>query len=85
MAYLDRHTKYATEHPGFAAFSAVFLGYMAGEQGADLFAKSHASSYLFLFVFLFGGVFQAYVLTRTIRQLRKGDSADCSPTDEARV
>jgi len=25
MAYLDRHTKFATEHPGIAAFSAVLF------------------------------------------------------------
>ena len=70
MAYLDRHTKFATDHPGSMAFLTAFFGYGAGEQSADLLAKPHASSYFFLFVFLFASVFNAVVLTRTICQLR---------------
>ena len=81
MAYLDRHIKFATERPGVVAFLTVLFGYMAGEQFADLSAKSHPISNLFLFMLLFGSVFQGIVLTQTICQLRFG-SSDCSPSGE---
>lgn len=77
MVYLERHINYATDHPGIVAFSMVLFGYMAGEHGADLLAKSHTSWYfLRFFIFLFASVLDAVVLTQTIRQLRSaGDTS----------